>query len=112
MANLLEPKTAPQIRVTDSQIKLLKEFTYALRDIHPRDDRSFRWAISMGAGLLNLTHQDIAETFSVSRPTVTRWINGQNSPHPAVRPTIYKWMIDQSEEAIKENQERLEVVAA
>jgi hypothetical protein len=111
MTSMVEPRTAAQRMVTDSQIKTLENFKVALRAISRRDNEGFRWAISHGVDLLNLTHQDIAEAFSISRPSVTRWINGQNSPHPAIRPMIYEWLAAKSEEKAKQEHLLLEVAA-
>ena len=45
-------------------------------------------------GLLDLTDEEIAQEYDASRPTITRWRNGTNAPHAALRPTIYAWLLE------------------
>jgi predicted transcriptional regulator len=42
-------------------------------------------------GQLNLSDSEVAKTFDVSQPTVTRWRNGLNAPHPALRRLVYHY---------------------
>jgi len=78
----------------------LIEFEQALLSISSRDDQQFSWAVRTAVNLLQLSHLEIAEKFGISRPSVTRWINGKNFPHPALRPVIYRWLADQAAERI------------
>jgi len=39
-----------------------------------------------------LTDQEIADHFGVSRPTVSRWIEGSSAPHRAFRPVVVRWL--------------------
>lgn len=67
----------------------IKEYLHLLKDADTRDDRKFHDAVSQGVALLQLMDKDIAHEFGVSRPTVTRWRNGANAPHPVMRKHVY-----------------------
>jgi predicted transcriptional regulator len=41
-----------------------------------------------------LTQEQIAELLGTSQPTVSRWISGQNAPHPLIRPLIYRTLLE------------------
>ncbi len=77
---------------TDREIQMLDEFVMALKDADEKDNESFTRLLNQGVGLFGLSHKEIAEHCSISRPSVTRWINGKNTPHPAMRPRIYRWL--------------------
>lgn len=58
------------------------------------DKGTFQELLLMAIKLLDLTDEGIAERFDTSRPTVTRWRNGSNAPHPALRPAVYEWLLE------------------
>lgn len=70
--------------------QFLKELSET--DIDIRDDEAFMKLLGEGKVLFGLTDHEIATQFEVSRPSVTRWLNGRNAPHPVVRPVIYSWL--------------------
>lgn len=74
--------------MADSLFKYVTELSYA----DPKDVYAFRSLLEQGMELLQLTDKDIAREFGVSRPTVTRWRNGANAPHPALRKPVYTWL--------------------
>lgn len=51
----------------------------------------------------SLTDQQIAHQFGASRPTISRWRNGRNAPHAALRPTIYNWLLGKVRAQLAEN---------
>jgi transcriptional regulator with XRE-family HTH domain len=67
----------------------VKEFVHALETAEFRNDVQFQQLFSRGMTLLNLADIDVAREFGASRPTVTRWRNGTNAPHPAMRKHVY-----------------------
>ena len=71
--------------------KLIR-FEESLKRANPEDATEFRRLLNEGIDLLTLLHKDVAEEFAMSRPSVTRWMNGNSAPHPALRPAIYRWL--------------------
>ena len=69
--------------------KEVKAYLQLLEDADTRDEGKFHEVVSHGVALLQLMDRDIAHEFGVSRPTVTRWRNGANAPHPAMRKPVY-----------------------
>jgi transcriptional regulator with XRE-family HTH domain len=60
-----------------------------MKNIDPIDtDENFTKMFKTGVGLLTISRDDIADIFLVSRPTIARWMRGQNLPHPALRRSI------------------------
>lgn len=39
-----------------------------------------------------LTDREIAEGFGTSVPTVKRWREGINEPHPAMHQVVFEWL--------------------
>src|SRR5262245_13518882 len=70
----------------------LNQFAEALRNADVKDDGRFRELLIRGMELFSLSDKEIAREFDASRPTVTRWRNGDNAPHPSARKHIYGWM--------------------
>lgn len=70
----------------------LREYQKALRSVKLEDKEEFYQLFAMGLNLLNLPDDDVSVEFSVSRPTVNRWKNGRNAPHPLMRKPIYDWL--------------------
>ena len=54
------------------------------------DDELFREVISAVLENNVMTVAEFADTFSMSRSSVSRWADGRNDPHPAMRPVIYR----------------------
>ena len=74
----------------------LSEFIAALSTVEAKDDAAFTRLVATGVDLLRLVDRDIAHEFEVSLPTVTRWRNGTNAPHPAMRKHVYGWLKDRA----------------
>jgi len=60
-----------------------------LEQADPYDDAVFRSLLARSAEILRLLDKDIARELDASRPTVTRWKNGNSSPHPLIRRHMY-----------------------
>ncbi len=74
----------------------LKGYVADLQSADVQDNARFQELLVRGMHLLQLFDNDIAREFGVSRPTVTRWRNGDNAPHPAMRRPVYAYLADRS----------------
>jgi len=70
----------------------LTDYVASLRGASQQDDAAFHLLLVRGMELLQLLDKDIAREFGASRPTVTRWRNGVNAPHPAMRRPVFEWL--------------------
>lgn len=70
----------------------LASFIAALEGADSQDDATFQALLAQGIESLQLVDKDIAHAFTVSRPTVTRWRNGESAPHPALRKPVFDWL--------------------
>jgi hypothetical protein len=77
----------------------LMEYIRSLREADVRDDAVFHSLLARGFDILHLMDKDVAREFGVSRPSVTRWRNGVNAPHPAMRKPVYTFL-DQRAHAV------------
>jgi hypothetical protein len=57
-----------------------------------RSDKLFHEVFREAKRLLELSEDEISEVLLVTRPTVNRWVNGRNLPHPAMRRSIFDWI--------------------
>lgn len=60
------------------------------------DAASADFAVSFkeSVAFLEMSNEELADELGVSRPTVTRWIQGKNLPHPGMRRPVLKFVID------------------
>jgi len=77
------PKKLPPIQ------QLIKD----IRIVNPRDDNAFHDIIQRSLAM-GVDEKLLRRKFSCDKPTVTRWKNGKNFPHPAMRPHVYKWLVE------------------
>ena len=70
----------------------LNEVAKQLKTPDTNNDQAFQELIGICQVFLEMSEQDMADKFEVSRPTINRWANGKNLPHPAMRRTIYDWV--------------------
>ena len=75
-----------------SNLSALREFITAIKSVDEKDSEQFRYLLVEGMKLLNLFDKDIAHEFGASRPTVNRWKNGIDAPHPAMRRPVYRYL--------------------
>ena len=78
----------------------IEEFMAALNDPDKNDNALFARLVSEGMTLLNITDKDVAREFGISRPTVDRWKDGSASPHPYIRPLVFKWLKEKAKKDI------------
>ncbi len=78
----------------------LEAYSRELRSADISNVKTFYALLNQGMHFLRLTDKDIAHEFGASRPTVTRWRNGKNAPHPAVRKVIFNWLRKRTEKFI------------
>ncbi len=71
-------------------VKELLAYAERVVTVDPRDDRAFHLDFARGVELLGSADKDLAREFDVSRPTIVRWRNGNNAPHPAMRLPIFR----------------------
>lgn len=70
----------------------LLEYKRSLQAANTEDAKLFRSLLDQGMKLLGLIDKDVSHKFGLSRPSVTRWRNGKNAPHPALRGPVYRWL--------------------
>ncbi len=72
-----------------------------VRRADPKDNALFTSLFNRGVKLFQISDEAIADRFDVSRPTLARWMNGKNLPHPAMRRAIFEWLIQQTQPMLK-----------
>jgi len=77
--------------VAPTRERTLRDLREHLSECDVRQDGAFHEAFCEALLLLELSDQDVADGLLVSRPTVNRWKNGKNLPHPALRKPIFSW---------------------
>lgn len=75
----------------DEFLKLIENLTTAIAGDSSKDQ--FQQLLLTAMRLLDLNDEEVAVRFRASRPTVTRWRNGSNTPHAALRPAVYEWLL-------------------
>ena len=68
----------------------LEEYRVALSAANKQDEMQFHLLVQYGVRLLELSDADLAHDLDMSLPSVARWRDGRNAPHPAMRPFIYQ----------------------
>lgn len=102
----------PNVRKVElSELNLIRDFEMAVNAADPKDATLFAWTMGHCLAILQLTHQEIADALGISRPTITRWISGQNAPHPALRKAVYSWLSKRAEQHRLVMERRLKVAA-
>jgi hypothetical protein len=79
----------------------LKDLRERVALANMRDDELFHDIFREAKFLLELSDTNISEALLVSRPTVNRWANGRNLPHPAMRKPIFDWIREELSQRIK-----------
>lgn len=83
------------------RLESLRYFRESASGANVKDDAQFRAVLVDAQTVLEMSDQQIADQLSVSRPTVNRWKNGKNLPHPAMRKHILNWIVEQAASRIK-----------
>jgi hypothetical protein len=68
----------------------VEELIAALDSADPADDVLFATLVRESLPTLGKSFEDLAESMTVSIPTVIRWCSGRTAPHPAMRPRVFK----------------------
>lgn len=89
---------APAAITRDQALREVREHLIAC-DV--RQDRAFFEALAHALLTLELSDQEVADGLMVSRPTVNRWKNNKNLPHPALRKSLLEWFIDQTTKKLR-----------
>lgn len=72
---------------------LLKDdFSMLLELADENDAEYFTFLLNSGIQLFNISDEEIRHRFDISMPTLQRWKNGTNAPHPAMRRPVYAWL--------------------
>ena len=87
--------------------KELVLFIEHLRQADVSRDDQFRDLLGRGFELLTLVDQEVARDLNVSRPTATRWRNGDNAPHPAMRKLVYGKLERRAQVALRRERARV-----
>jgi predicted DNA-binding transcriptional regulator AlpA len=74
--------------VRTAQVDLQSE----IRSVDVSRDAEFTRILRLAKHEFALTDREIADAFGVSRPTVSRWLDGSNFPHRAFRPLVVRWI--------------------
>lgn len=75
-----------------NRVQTLTEFRTLLSQETAVSDEGFQHIIGQVATALEKSDQELADDIMVSRPTVNRWRNGRNLPHPLMRGPILHWL--------------------
>lgn len=81
--------------VLTERIEQFRELQRRLKLANIEDDKVFQSLIRDAQVLLEMSDSEIANSLSVSRPTLNRWMNGRTSPHLAIKKSAVGWMGDQ-----------------
>jgi len=76
-------------------IEQFREFSRHLEAAKLEDDQVFQALMHDAQILLEMSDSEIANSLSISRPTLKRWINGRTTPHVAIRKSAAKWISEQ-----------------
>lgn len=84
----------------------LKEFINRLGKPTFLDNSDFQSILTNCMEVLDLSDEDCARLFDVSRPTVTRWRNGSTAPLHAMRRFLYEVIRKEATKRLRQRQRR------
>lgn len=93
---------APCVHDLNQRRKDTLEFIVRMDCIDDVNTEDFHAAIKEAFRLGIVNDESVAHTMSMSRTSVSRWKQGINAPHPAMRPGVYSWLKNQAEAALGE----------
>lgn len=79
----------------------IKNLIADLEDADANDDKVFYTVIRRAMQVLETPTADVAEVIGVARPTLARWVAAASSPHPTIRPAIYRGLIRLANEKLE-----------
>lgn len=77
---------SPQAQISELALELMKSSEDADK---LNDDQYFQEVFVASKVLFNLSDDQISNLFSISKPSIQRWITGKSSPHPNMRRHIF-----------------------
>ncbi|MBR9683382.1 hypothetical protein GOV03_02480 [Candidatus Woesearchaeota archaeon] len=87
-----------QYRGDDETTQSLKpDFIRYLGLIDHTNDEDFTTAVRIATDHY-VQKYELSREIGTSKPTVERWIEGKNTPHPAMRPAVIEWIIEKLQE--------------
>lgn len=66
---------------------------YDLQNRDPTSDEYFRTVLHIATTEYGMVERDLAHGLCVSRPTIKRWLTGENLPHRAMRKPVLEWIV-------------------
>ena len=72
----------------------LLELKEKILHVDHEDDIAFQAIVNSSMSLLGLDETYLAIRFGCSVSSITRWMNGYNAPHPAMRKIVYNTFLD------------------
>jgi DNA-binding transcriptional regulator YiaG len=86
--------TVAEVSVKE-RIDQFREFHARLESLNLENDEAFQSFMGDARHLLEMSDSEIANSLSISRPTLNRWINGRTAPHLAVKKAAVRWVGEQ-----------------
>jgi len=80
-------------------LETLAEDLRAFPEAAPRAE--FTRQFKVAQLILELTDEDLAQLFQISRPTVGRWRNGDAAPHPIGRKAVFHSLAKVAKDKLK-----------
>lgn len=74
--------------------KLIKD----IQDDDAVECLKFNDILQRSESILGLSDKDLGKELNVNRPTITRWRNGSNAPHPAMRRIVLDYILKKAKE--------------
>ncbi len=74
------------------------ELLLKIRNAFPNNDKDFQEIIVAALDIGFVTERDLARGAGASLATIRRWKEGKNSPHPIMRPYVFRYLIEKLQE--------------
>src|SRR5215813_190478 len=65
------------------------------------DDSKFPELLNKSQTVFEMSDDEVADIFMVSRPTINRWSNGKSLPHRRVRKAMFTWIADTASKRLR-----------
>lgn len=78
----------------------LEQLQHQLRNADPQDEAAFHRLVNETMDALHLQDDDIARFLDMNLLSVHRWTDGRSAPHPAMRPHVYRKLLQLVDAAI------------
>lgn len=74
-------------------MKKIQALVHMLESANVDDDGTFAVVVDAFCAVAGFSDLDLANSFGMSRPGVTRWRRGVTAPHPVMRPAIVRTLV-------------------